>query len=166
MRRLAWALVLFTACGGSEPAPPVIRLVDQFGSVQIENLSTAAVPIEPTEWRFDDPAAAAEWKAGQGVEGLATREARLRGRSTTEFPVLHLERKSGLDASDLLHEIVIRARISRGSNLQIAFRSSETVDLPQIVDRAKLFPWALTTPLIPGDELQTYRIGLSSTTVN
>jgi arylsulfatase A-like enzyme len=165
MRRFPWFLLLFTACGGSEPAPSAIRLVDQFGSVQIENLATAAAPAQPTEWRFEDPDAADDWKAGSGIEGLVARDGRLRGRSTTEFPVLHVERKSGLDASDLLHEIVIRARISRGANLQIAFRSSETVDVPQIVDRGKLFPWALTTPVIPGDEVQTYRIGVSSTTV-
>ncbi len=165
MHRIAWTLVLFTACGGSAPDPSVVRLVDQFASVQIENLSTAPASIEPTEWRFEDPTAAAAWNAGLGVAGLRARDGRLTGRSTSEFPLIHVERKSGLEDSDLLQEVVIRARVSRGSNLAIAFRGSETVDLAQIADRAKLFPWALATPLLPGDELQTYRIAVSASTV-
>ncbi len=165
MRRMAGAVFLFTACGGSAPDPSVVRLVDQFGSVQIENLSTSAAAIQPTEWLFEDPAAVAAWKAGLGIGGLRARERRLTGRSTTDFPLLHLERSSGLEDSDLLHEVVIRARVTRGSNLAIAFRGSETVDLAQIADRARLFPWALSTPLLPGDELQTYRIAVSASTV-
>ncbi len=124
-----------------------------------------ASAIAPTEWRFEEPEAAAAWKAALGVEGLGVRDGRLSGRSTTEFPLLHLERSSGLDTSDQLHEIVVRARVSGGSNLSIAFRGSETVDVAQIADRAKLFPWALTTPVLPGDEAQTYRISISASTV-
>ena len=165
MRRFGWVLFFFTACGGSAPAPSVVRLVDEFGSVQIENMAGPAAAITPTEWRFEAPDAAAAWKAALGVEGLGVRDGRLSGRSTTEFPLLHLERSSGLDTSDQLHEIVVRARVSGGSNLSIAFRGSETVDVAQIADRAKLFPWALTTPVLPGDEAQTYRISISASTV-
>jgi hypothetical protein len=119
--------------------------VDEFGSVQIENLSTPAPSIAPTDWRFEDPEAAAEWKAGDGVEGLRSRDGRLTGRSTTKVPILHAERSSGLDEGDILHEVVVRARASKGSNLAITFRGSETVDVGQIASRAELFPWALTT---------------------
>ena len=52
-----------------------------------------------------------------------------------------------------------------GRTSRIAFRGSETVDVAQIADRAKLFPWALTTPVLPGDEAQTYRISISASTV-
>jgi arylsulfatase len=165
MRRIRWALVFFTACGGSKPESTVIRLVDEFPSVQIENLSTAGETIAPTEWRFEDPAAVGSWKAGPGVERLSARDGRLTGRSTTEFPLIHVERSSGLDDSDLLHEVVIRARVSRGSNLAISFRGSEKVDLAEIADGGKRFPWALSTPLLPGDELQTYRFNVSASTL-
>jgi arylsulfatase A-like enzyme len=166
MRRSPWALVLLTACGGSSPDPSVVRLVDEFGSVQIENMAAGGgAPIEPTEWRFDDPEAAARWKAGAGVAGLRARDGRLAGRSTTSVPILHVERASGLDQGDVLHEVVVRARASRGSNLSITFRGSETVDLAQVANSASLFPWALTTPIVPGDELQTYRISVSASAV-
>ena len=122
MRRSLWALVVLTACGNSSPERPVVRLVDEFGSVQIENLSTPAASIAPTEWRFDDPEAAAQWKAGVGVESLGTRDGRLTGRSTAKVPILHAERSSGLDEGDILHEVVVRARASLGSNLAITFR--------------------------------------------
>ena len=165
MRRFPWALFFFTACGGSSAERAAVRLVDEFGSVQIESLSTPARSIAPTEWRFEDPATAARWKAGVGVEGLRSRDGRLTGRSTTTVPIIHAERSSGLDEGDILHEVVVRARASQGSNLSIAFRGSETVDVAQIASRASLFPWALTTPLVPGDELQTYRMGVSASAV-
>ena len=165
MRRSLWTLVLLTACGKSSPDRPVVRLVDEFGLVQIENLSTPAASIAPTEWRFDDPQAAGQWKAGVGVEGLRSREGRLTGRSTAKVPIVHVERSSGLDEGDILHEVVVRARASRGSNLAITFRGSETVELAPIASRAELFPWPLTTPLVPGEELQTYRISVSASAV-
>jgi arylsulfatase A-like enzyme len=140
--------------------------VDEFGSVQIENLAAGgSAPIAPTEWRFDESQPASAWKAGIGVEGLATRDGRLRGRSTTDFPLVRVERTSGLEDEDFLHEVVVRARASRGANLSVTFRGSESVDLPQIAERAALFPWPLTTPLLPGDELQTYRISVSASSV-
>jgi len=165
MRRFPWAFVLFTACGGSSAERAVVRLVDEFGSAQIENLSSPAASVQPTEWRFADPATVASWKAGAGIEGLRARDGRLTGRSTSSVPILHAERSSGLDEGDILHEVVVRARASGGSNLSIAFRGSETVDFAEIASRASLFPWALTTPLIPGDELQTYRISVSASAV-
>jgi streptogramin lyase len=84
--------------------------VDEFGSVQIENLAAGgSAPITPTEWRFDDSDAASAWKAGIGVEGLTTRDGRLRGRATTDFPLVRVERTSGLEDEDILHEVVVRA---------------------------------------------------------
>lgn len=162
MRHGIWAFILLTACGGASSERSVVRLVDEFGSVQIENLSSPAASIIPTEWRFDDPAAVAAWKAGIGVQGLGAREGRLTGRSSSKVPILHLERSTGLDAGDTLHEVVVRARASRGTNLSVSFQASETVDLPAIANRADLFPWAITTPLIAGDELQTYRMSVAA----
>ncbi len=165
MRRWVWALVLFIGCGRSSPERSVVRLVDEFDSVQIENLASAAATIAPTEWRFDDPSKPSQWKAGVGVSGLTVRDGRLSGRTSSKVGILHVERSSGLDEGDVLHEVVVSARASRGSNLAVSFRGSETLDLVQIASRAELFPWGLSTPLLPGEELQTYRIGVSASTV-
>jgi arylsulfatase A-like enzyme len=165
MRRGPWVLLFLAACGGSSSDPSVVRLVDLFASAQIENMAGPAAGIEPTEWRFDDAESAGQWKAGDGIGGLRVRDDRLAGRSTSEKPILHVERSAHLDEDDILHEVVVRARASAGTNLSIAFRGSETLDLPRIAEQAALFPWPLTTPLLPGNELQTYRISVSASSV-
>jgi arylsulfatase A-like enzyme len=139
--------------------------VDEFGTVQIENLSNPGGSIVPTEWRFDDPAAVAAWNAGVGVQAIGARDGRLVGRSSSKVPILHLERSTGLDIDDTLHEVVVRARASLGTNLAVSFSASEKVDLEAIANRADLFPWAIATPLVPGEELQTYRILVAASAV-
>lgn len=163
--RIPWALLVFAACGESQPDPSTVRLVDRFDSVQIENVAAADAGIEPTEWRFDDPAAATAWKAGHGVEGLRVREGRLSGRSSSRVPVLHAERTAGLEDRDVLHEVVVRARVSEGANLFVRFRGAGEIDPADIAKSADAFPWALSTPLLPGGELQTYRIPVSTSTL-
>jgi arylsulfatase A-like enzyme len=157
-----WALLCLSACGGPAVRPNTIRLVDTFSTAEIENAAAAAPSIEPTEWRFEDAAAGAAWKAGPGISGLAQKDGRLTGRSSAKVAIVHAERGDGLDDSDLLHEVVVRARTSKGSNLYVSFAGTETIDLERIASRADLFPWALTTPLIAGEEFQTYRIPIAA----
>jgi arylsulfatase A-like enzyme len=160
--RFVCALLCLPACEGPASRPTTIRLVDDFSNVEIENATAAAFAPEPTEWRFDEAAAGGVWKAGPGVSGLALREGRLTGRSSAKVAIVHAERRDGLDEGDLLHEVVVRARCSRGANLYVSFAGSETIDLDRIASRADLFPWALTTPVIPGEEFQTYRIPIAA----
>jgi arylsulfatase A-like enzyme len=160
--RFVWALLCIPACGGSGSGPATIRLVDTFSTAEIENVTAAAPSIQPTEWRFDDATATTPWKAGPGVSGLAVREGRLTGRSSAKVAIVHTERTEGLEDGDLLHEVVVRARISKGSNLFVSFAGSETIDLERIASRADLFPWAMTTPVIAGEEFQTYRIPIAA----
>jgi hypothetical protein len=133
--RFVWTLLCLPACGGPASGPGTIRLVDTFSTAEIENAASAAPSIEPTEWRFDDPAAGAAWKAGPGVSGLAVKEGLLTGRSSAEVAIVHTERSEGLDDGDPLHEVVVRARTSKGSNLFVFFAGSETFDLDRIASR-------------------------------
>jgi len=75
-----------------EPTPvQVVRLVDLFPSAVVEGGVGAPSEIPPTEWRFN-AGGDLGWKAGVGVTGLQVREGRLAGTTTTDFPILHVER--------------------------------------------------------------------------
>jgi hypothetical protein len=95
------------------------------------------------EWRFDGapPSPAPRttpdtrgWTALQGVSGLAAREGRLVGRTTADFPLLHLVRTSGFDDRDLVHEVQVRMRASAPGNLGVAFRDAEKLDVTEVVE--------------------------------
>ncbi|HXV64732.1 MAG TPA: sulfatase [Vicinamibacteria bacterium] len=151
---------LVIACGESATPPAVVRLVDAFPSANIFGASPSPAPPEPTEWRFDGPSPS--WKAGPGIAQAAVREGRLTGRSATDVPILQLERPARVDPADVLQEVVIRARVSSGSNLAVNFSEDEAVDLDRLASRVKRFPWPLSTPLLPGEQIQTYTISAGS----
>jgi arylsulfatase A-like enzyme len=130
--------------------------------------SPATPPTFPrTEWRFDgpapSPATAARpqtrgWEALAGVAGLAIRDGRLAGRSTTDMPLLHIERRSGLGDRDQLHAIEIRMRVSGGANLAVETSSEPKLDVPRFIERTRAFAWEIKTPIQPGDETRTYTL--------
>jgi arylsulfatase A-like enzyme len=167
-----------TACSrpASDGAKP-IRLVDTFDAKRVEGSSTKAVPVPRTEWRFDGPApsppppppppakpapapfpATRGWEAGPGISGLAIRDGLLVGRTTTGFPILHVERTAGLENADQVHAVEIRLRASSGANLSLTTSPAPTVDLPRQLALAESIPWVIKTPLLPGDKMQTYTI--------
>ena len=123
--------VASVSCSGSDSAdalPNAIRLVDLFDPNQVAGAAAPASVPTRTEWRFDgSPAASVPakltathgWQAGPGVAGLAVQSGQLSGRSTTDVPLIHLERTTGLDAPDMLHSVEIRMRASGGANLAI-----------------------------------------------
>ena len=63
------------------------------------------------------------------MSGLRVNGNVLTGRSTTNVPIVHVERQSGLDDPDVLHQVIVRARVSEGANLTVNFSSRETLDL-------------------------------------
>lgn len=155
------SVAFFAACGGSENEPTVHRLVDLFPSASITGAVVTRATSERTEWRFEtgsDP----EWQAGPGVSELRVDGDVLTGRSTTGVPIVHVERQSGLDDPDVLHQVIVRARVSEGSNLTVTFSSSETLNLERSAATADSFPWPLSTPLLTGDAMQTYTINAGS----
>ncbi len=150
-RRLA-ALVLalpLAACRAREGAPPLaIHLVDLHRPAEAAAkaaASPAAVPAVPL----------GDWKAGPGVVDLAVRDGLLTGRTTTDFPLIHLEQPPAALRGDVLHSVEVRLKVSAGGNVGFAFRGGETLDLQQVLKFAGEFPWQMTSPLVPGPELQT-----------
>ncbi len=153
------ALATSVACGRSatQSAPTAIRLVDVFKPEMVAGSpATARREIPRTEWRFDGPPTT--WEAGVGVTGLAARDGRLVGRASTSFPVLHLQRTSGLDNPDLLHAVEVRMRVSAGTEVSFNAAGAEKIDLDQTVRQAAAFPWGTKAALMPGDGVQTYTL--------
>ncbi len=171
-RRAAWLLALLgTGCGPRTPAPATFRLVDAFDPKLLKGAAEggSAKAADRTEWRFDGaepspaPTAAPKtrgWVAGPGVVGLAIREGALAGTTTSGTPLLAIERTTGLDNQDQLYAVEVRARVSAGTNLGVATRQSPTVNLVAEAGQVPTAPWTLTTPVLPGDRMQTYTITL------
>ena len=167
---LAVCLALSTGLSCSRPAESpggtTVRLLPHFSTGDGATQAVAAAPIARSEWRFDSPpapptggsAVAPVWKAGLDVAGLEIRDGRLTGRSTGSFPVLHLERTSGLDNPDQLHAVEVRLRVSAGANLWLHTSPTETVDLASLQRTGVRGAWRLSTPIQAGEELRTYTV--------
>lgn len=178
-------VVAASACKRAAPeGAATVRLADAFQAKLVEgSVAETASSFPRTEWRFDGavrpagppaggpPPAAAPgssaaptfpatrgWEPGPGVTGLAVTDGKLVGRSTTNFPIIRIERTAGLDNADQLHAVEIRMRVSAGTNLSLATRPGPTVDLPQEIAIAGRIPWTAATPVLAGREVQTYTI--------
>ena len=158
---------VLAGCGGASSEPPAIRLVDRFKPAMVEGQEEVPRRELPrTEWRFDGSTEKPKrkysgtygWQAGHGIAGLTVREGRLRGRSTQDFPVVHVERTSGVDDADLLHSIEVRLRVSAGAKLAFSSQSSEKLDVADVVKQAQSSPWRTNTPIIAGVEFRTYTL--------
>ncbi len=157
----AWTLLTVVACGGSSDTPDVVRLVDAFASASVVGTASNAEAPEASEWRFAEGELAG-FVAGPGVSGLTVEDGRLSGRSSTDNAVVRVERPAGFDATDLLHAFEIRVKVSDGANLWVGFSGSDEPNVERMVERAKIFPWPLSTPIVSGDELRTYTISAAS----
>lgn len=168
------AVSVACAGGGDEPEAAAIRLIDRFDATLVSGSAPASASARRTEFRFDGaapvppPATFAVTRgaeAGPGVAELVVRDGVLAGRSTDDFPVIRLQRTSGLDSSDTLHAVEIRMRVSAGANLSMQTFPNPS---PNLEDRRRTartgVPWPLRSPLQPGADLQTYLLSpLAST---
>ncbi len=151
------ALGALVGCRREPPAPGSLRLVDLYDRKLVsETPAEAAAPGPRSEWRFDAPGAR-PFGAGPGVAELAVRDGVMVGRTTSDTPILHVERTSGLDNPDQLYAVEVRARVTAGANLGVATRGSPKLDLASEAAQVKSLPWTLTTPLLPGPA-RTYTI--------
>ncbi|HVD76201.1 MAG TPA: sulfatase [Vicinamibacteria bacterium] len=185
-RRTAWwcaiaiAGAIASACSRSASGPDgpkAIRLVDAFDAKQVEGTPGKPAPAPPrTEWRFDGApprpaspapgpapspppfAATRGWEAGPGVSGLALRNGLLVGRTTTDFPVIRIERTTGLENPDQLQAVEIRMRASGGANISAVTRATPPPDIKLEPSLANRVPWPITTPMVAGNEMHTYTI--------
>jgi arylsulfatase A-like enzyme len=155
------AAVCLAGCGrpGSLPAGGTTRLVDIFDKTKVSGgQPAAALTVPRTEWRFDGPPTASPtrgWEAGPGVAGLQVRDGRLVGRSTTDFPVLHLEWTAGQQNPDQLDRVEVRLRVSAGATISAVVRSLPVVDLETEPARGRAVPWPIAGTLAPTEEPQT-----------
>jgi hypothetical protein len=164
--RLLPLLIAAAACARApQPAakPVALRLVDLYRKESVQG-RVESPPQPRTEWRFDgappEDSRAAEaatrgWEAGSGVSGLAVRDGRLVGHTTTGFPLLHLEWPAAVGNLDSIDSLEVRLGVSAGKTLGIDARGGEKVDLGKVVEQAKDWPWDMTTPLTPGAEPRT-----------
>jgi len=174
LKVLLIAAATAAACGRPAPPPATVRLIDHFDAKRVEGSpAQVATTMRRTEWRFDAPPpppppgpnpspapfpATRGWEAGPGVSGLALRDGRLVGQTTSEYPILHVERTTGLDNADQLQAVEVRMRASKGTNLYVVTRATPTVDLEVELAQLQSLPWVITTPIVAGDEVQTYTI--------
>ncbi len=145
-----------------------MRFVDLYKPEMLHGSAPAsAKPAKRTEWRFDgEPPAPAPkefvetrgWQAGLGVSGLAIRDGRLTGRTTSAFPVLMIERTQDLDNRDQFHAIEIRMKVSAGQNVSVIGRGPGPVPWAEVERGKNLGPFALAVPLTAGSEMHTYSL--------
>jgi arylsulfatase A-like enzyme len=172
LQRIAFCalLALLAGCGGGSSDQPIVwRLVDNFDKKMVKNVPTQVTRPEPAGiWEFgetpDEPPKEAPatlgWKVGTAVSSLRIADGRLQGRSTTDFPIIYVERTEGLDTPDLLHAVEIRMRADKGANVSVQSQGSSDLDVERLLDRAKGLsqPWNLNAPLIAGENIDTYTL--------
>jgi len=166
--------LLRTDRGGSTTSGPVaIHLVNEFKPENVEGTPQAAVTVPPRiEWRFDGSApspsgeanpATLGWQAGPGVADLQVRDGRLVGHSSSDCPIIYLERTSGLDDPHQICAFEIRMRVSAGAKLAVMSHSSKELDLEAIAESAQEGHGFFTAePIATDNEMHTYtcRIGI------
>ena len=89
------------------------------------------------------------------MTGLAVRGGRLVGRTTSDFPLLHLDWPEAGGGRDTVHAVEVRMRVSAGQTAGLDGRDGEKVDLAAVVKEARDWPWDTTAKLTPGDAVQT-----------
>ena len=153
---------LLAACGGGSTDAVSVRLVDRFKPDLVQGSPARVKEVEPVAWNFGDPPPEGlkearpthGWKAAGGVTGLRVRDGRLVGRTTNAESLIYVRLEDPVPNPDALHGVELRLRVSKGSNLSIAGFPAAT-PMRQVLDRAKAFPLAMTSPLIAGDNPQT-----------
>ena len=145
------------ACRKSRtPEPLSIRLVDLYKTEVVEGRQAPVAAPPRLEWRFADGDAHG-WQAGLGVSGLAVRDGHLVGRTNGTVPLLAVEIPQ-LPQSDVIHEVQVRMRVSQGTEMAAALRGADAVDFPFEAELIRVIPFALSSPLLPGAEMQTYSL--------
>ena len=136
-----FSVALLSGCGGG-PSEGVIRLIDEFREDMVQGTPTKIAPVDTTgSWNFGEIEEGAPamlgWKAGVGVSGFEVRDGSLRGRSTTDFPIIWVELEEELDAVDLLHAVEVQMRVSRGANMMASSAGEQDIDFKRILEWAK-----------------------------
>ncbi|HUO87071.1 MAG TPA: sulfatase, partial [Thermoanaerobaculia bacterium] len=151
------SMVILSGCGGSSPsaAPAAVRLADVFADGMVVDPLPVVEPAR-SEWRLTDLADDWTWRAPAGVAGAVVGEDGLRGTVEMPRPVVVLAAPAELGDGDQLHAIEVRMRVSEGESLELTVLGEDGP--PAEAFAGEEVPLALSTPLVPGDEMTTYRI--------
>lgn len=160
-RRRAWgrgcalgavfAWLCGAACGGAE-APGRSTALTEVASLRNARPAQAE-PRARVEWRFDPQTPVGRYE----VAALGVRRERLLGRTQGAVSLLRLQRDGALGPSDRVHAVVIRARVSAGSELQVRLQRSFDGDYAAVASGADAAFWGYRGALVPG-EMHTYVI--------
>lgn len=151
--------------GDSASTPLAIRLTDLFNEKSVIDAVAPTPPAARTEWRFDGPAPVPApaafagtrgWEASPGIAGLTISNGLLTGRTTSPTSLLRIERTSDVQVADQLHSIEVRIRVSAGANLSVETSPDERPEFAAITGQMMGLGNEITTPLTPGDQVQTY----------
>ena len=149
------ALLALAGCGGgSGGGATVVPLVDLFRAEMIEGSPQSASAPPLALWNFSNTSGdrpTLGWKAGPGVAELRVVDGRLTGRSTTDFPVIYVERPA-MDPNDMLYSLDLRIRNSAGSNMSAGGALTKDLNLDQFVHAP--FPPPMNSPLREGEVFQ------------
>ena len=147
-RRLAFLLFFAlvcsaVACKTSPPSPHSTRLTHLYKKENLQG-QTSIEKSMPAEWRFSKIAAESGptggWTAYSDVSDLKIENGILKGRSTSDSPIINLQRTS-FDENDLFHSLEIRLRVSAGNHLSFSFSGENDPSLRTILDYKKFMPW-------------------------
>lgn len=158
------------ACRRAPTAEEVtLHLIDHFRYEMVDGAPTEVREPEPLGlWDFSQPPAASQgeapetlgWKVGAGVSNLTLREGRLTGRTGTDTPIIFVKRTDRLDEPDQVHSVEIRMRVSQGANLSLSTAGAQEPNFSEMVQLIPLFAWPDTTPILAGEDFQTYTLRL------
>ncbi len=166
--------LLMLSCSGPESDQRLystglpIHLEEHLDTAIIENSEVPNDVPATIEWRFQGASLRAldqeatptlGWQAGPGVINLEVLDGGLVGRTTSAWPIIHLERTSVMDDRDLISAFEIRMRVSAGLNLAVSTHSSQNLDIERIVEDAREGRgYWLTVPISHDHQTETVTI--------
>jgi len=157
-RILVLCLLLLTACRRATESR-VVRLVDQFDSAKVDGSPSKKAADPGALWDFSKPQkpgadATLGWKAGDGVTGLKVVDGKLTGKSTTDFPILYVDRPKTVDQNDAFDSVQMRIRVNGGGTVA-AIGERGKLEFDQIIGQGRGFPWPFQSPVTKGGDFQT-----------
>ncbi|MDX1643420.1 MAG: sulfatase-like hydrolase/transferase, partial [Thermoanaerobaculia bacterium] len=154
---LAAGCALLLACdAGPAGQEGPIYLVERFDESLVEPAPSPIPTPEPTEWDFAE--GDERWRVAQGIADARVVDGALAGTSTSREPIVVLQTDRPRGTGDRLHSVVVRARVSAGKTLSVTCLNGEREPAAKLLARKPPGPLALETPLLAGDEMQTYTI--------
>lgn len=149
--------ILFAACGADVPSGP-IALINGFDAATLEAPVVPAV-VEPAAWQANAGSALA-LTASFGWSTTTADEGAWRGTSTADRSIIALVSEEPLGGGDDLYAIEVRLRVSAGRQLLLTTLGSEGPPTAAF-SAPDGPPMMILTDLVPGEEMQTYRIEMN-----